>query len=139
MMSTRSKIAQITTSAATAEEIRSHYDSLSFWYRVFWGEHLHHGWFHTGREKGRHAQIEMLRQCVSLLRMPIASRVLDVGCGYGATGIFLASELACEVDCLNISANQLMVAKKKIANAKLSAKVHLHLKDAESFTYPANY
>jgi len=106
---------------------------------LFWGEHLHHGWFNTGTESAREAQIEMLWQCTSLLKTPIAARVLDVGCGYGATGIFLASELACQVDGLNVSPNQLMVAKKRVAAAKLSQKVQLRLHDAESFAYPADY
>jgi cyclopropane-fatty-acyl-phospholipid synthase len=90
-------------------------------------------------ESARKAQIEMLWQCTSLLRTPIAARVLDVGCGYGATGIFLPSELACQVDGLNVSPNQLRVAEKKVAGAKLSARVQLRLQDAESFVYPADY
>ena len=122
-----------------AEAIRQHYDSLSFWYRLFWGDHLHHGWFNTGTEKSREAQIEMLWQCTSMMRTPIAARVLDVGCGYGATGMFLASELACQVDGLNVSPNQLMVAKKKVAAAKLSTRIHLRLQDAETFEYPADH
>ena len=110
---------------ANAESSRLHYDSLSLWYRLFWGEPLHHGWFNTGMESARKAQIEMLWQCTSLLRTPIAARVLDVGCGYGATGIFLPSELACQVGGQNVSPNQLRVAEKKVAGAKLSPRVQL--------------
>lgn len=138
-MSTTSGITVGAELDGNLEEIRHHYDSLSFWYRLFWGDHLHHGWFNTGTEKAREAQIEMLWQCTSMLRTPIAARVLDVGCGYGATGMFLASELACQVDGLNVSPNQLMVAKKKVAAAKLSPRVHLRLQDAENFEYPADY
>jgi len=138
-MSTTSGIIADAALDSNEEAIRRHYDSLSFWYRLFWGDHLHHGWFSTGAEKPREAQIEMLQQCTSMLRMPIAARVLDVGCGYGATGMFLASKLACEVDGINLSPNQLMVAKKKIAAAQLSSKVRLRLQDAESFAYPADH
>jgi len=138
-MSTTSGITADAALNSSVEAIRQHYDSLSLWYRLFWGDHLHHGWFNTGTEKSSEAQIEMLRQCTAMLRIPIAARVLDVGCGYGATGIFLASELACQVDGLNVSPNQLMVAKKKVAAAKLSPKVQLRLQDAESFVYPADY
>jgi tocopherol O-methyltransferase len=138
-MSTTSGITVGAQLDGNLESVRDHYDSLSFWYRLFWGDHLHHGWFNTGTEKAREAQIEMLWQCTSLLRTPIEARVLDVGCGYGATGIFLASELACQVDGLNVSPNQLMVAKKKVAAATLSHKVQLRLQDAESFVYPADY
>src|SRR5258705_7636969 len=132
-MSTTSGIIADAASNSSTQAIRQHYDSLSFWYRLFWGDHLHHGWFSTGKEKPREAQIEMLWQCTAMLRMPVAARVLDVGCGYGTTGMFLASEHACQVDGLNVSLNQLMVAKKKVTAAKLNSKVHLRLQDAESF------
>jgi len=138
-MSTTSAVTAGAEINVNAESIRHHYDSLSFWYRLFWGDHLHHGWFNTGTEKAREAQIAMLWQCTSILRIPIAARVLDVGCGYGATGMFLASELACQVDGLNVSPNQLMVAKKKVAASKFSANIHLRLGDAESFAYPADH
>lgn len=138
-MNTCANIASCVTSTNCVETIRNHYDSLSFWYRLFWGDHLHHGWFTKGTEGPREAQLEMLWQCAAMLRMPIAARVLDVGCGYGATGIFLASELASEVDGLNVSPNQVMVAKKNITAANLSTRVRLRLEDAESFAYPADH
>jgi tocopherol O-methyltransferase len=138
-MNTCANIASCVTSTDCVEAIRNHYDSLSFWYRLFWGDHLHHGWFTKGTERPREAQLEMLWQCAAMLRMPIAARVLDVGCGYGATGIFLASELASEVDGLNVSPNQVMVAKKNIAAANLSSRVRLRIEDAESFAYPADH
>jgi tocopherol O-methyltransferase len=138
-MKTDTTITADLTSTNNLEAISHHYDSLSFWYRLFWGAHLHHGWFNTGTETAWEAQIEMLWQCAAMLRMPMAARVLDVGCGYGATGIFLASKLACKVDGLNVSPNQLMVAKKKIAAAKLGTSIRLRLEDAESFAYPADH
>lgn len=83
--------------------------------------------------------MEMLWQCALWLRIAIASRVLDVGCAYGATGIFLASECGCHVDGPNLSPRQLKVTSKKVNAARLGAKVHLHLQDAESFAYPADH
>ena len=138
-MSTTSQIADATELHTYKESIRHHYDSLSLWYRLFWGDHLHHGWFNTGNEKPREAQIEMLRQCASLLRIPTAARALDVGCGYGGTSLFLASEFGCEVDGLNVSPNQLRVARDKVAAARLGARVSLRLRDSATFAYPPHH
>ena len=79
----------------------------------------------------------MLRQCASMVRVRVAARVLDVGCGYGGTSIFLASKLACRVDGLSLSPNQLAVANKKAA--KVRSNVRFHLQDAERFEYPENH
>lgn len=126
-------------STANGEAIRRHYDSLSMWYLLFWGDHLHHGWFNTGEEKAREAQIEMLWQCASIVRVRLGARVLDVGCGYGGTSIFLASELGCRVDGLSLSPNQLAVANKKAAAAKVGSNVRFYLQDAERFEYPDDH
>jgi tocopherol O-methyltransferase len=138
-MSATSHIAAATEPHTYEESIRHHYDSLSYWYRLFWGNHLHHGWFNNGTERPREAQIEMLRQCASLLRIPAGARALDVGCGYGGTSLFLASEFGCEVDGLNVSPNQLRVARNKVAAARLGARVSLRLRDADAFPYPLDF
>jgi tocopherol O-methyltransferase len=138
-MNISSSIIADVKSTADVDAIRRHYDSLSMWYLLFWGDHLHHGWFSTGKEKAREAQIEMLRQCASMVRVRLAARVLDVGCGYGGTSIFLASELACQVDGLSLSLNQLAAATKKAAAAKVRSNVRFHLQDAERFEYPNDH
>jgi tocopherol O-methyltransferase len=138
-MNTSSSIIADVRVTADGEAIRHHYDSLSMLYRLFWGDHLHHGWFNTGKEKAREAQIEMLWQCASMVRVRLATRVLDVGCGYGGTSIFLASELACRVDGLSLSPNQLAVANKKAAAAKVRSNVRFQLQDAERFEYPEDH
>jgi tocopherol O-methyltransferase len=138
-MNTSSSIVADVKSTADGEGIRRHYDSLSMWYLLFWGDHLHHGWFSTGKEKAREAQIAMLWQCASRVGVRVAARVLDVGCGYGGTSIFLASELACRVDGLSLSPNQLAVANNKASAAKVCSNVRFHLQDAERFEYPENH
>jgi tocopherol O-methyltransferase len=138
-MNTSSSIIADVKSAVNGDAIRRHYDSLSMLYRLFWGDHLHHGWFSTGKEKAREAQIEMLWQCTAMARVRFAARVLDVGCGYGGTSIFLASELGCRVDGVSLSPNQLAVANKKAAAAKVRSNVRFHLQDAETFEYPDDH
>ncbi|MGD1097682.1 MAG: hypothetical protein ABSB35_37560 [Bryobacteraceae bacterium] len=37
------------------DHIRRHYDRLSFLYRLFWGEHLHHGYWDSNEVVDRTA------------------------------------------------------------------------------------
>ena len=119
-------------------EIRRHYDVMSLWYRLFWGEHLHHGWFSNGKESPAESQLEMLRRCASMVGIRQGAHVLDVGCGYGGTGIYLASKFGCRVDGLSLSPRQLRVARRNARSADLGLLVNFHLQDAETFNYPAN-
>ena len=97
----------------SADAVRRHYDLTSFAYPVFWGEHLHHGLFLTGSESPRQAQIQLLEFCSTLLKIRQGSKVLDVGCGYGGSAIYLASNFRCNVDGLTLSPKQVRIARKK--------------------------
>jgi tocopherol O-methyltransferase len=69
------------TSAAVAD----HYDELDSVYRQLWGEHVHHGLWRSGRESPRDA-VEALSDLVGArLGFGRGDRLVDIGCGYGAT------------------------------------------------------
>ena len=117
-------------------DVREHYDMMSIWYRLFWGDHLHHGWFRAGEGSPKKAQVEMLKRCAEMVGIRPGSSVIDVGCGYGGTSIYLASEFGCNVEGLSISPKQLRVATRNSRHANVSALVRFNLQDAEAFEYP---
>jgi hypothetical protein len=47
------------TRAQTTAAVAAHYDELDVFYREIWGEHVHHGFWATGRES-RLAAVEAL-------------------------------------------------------------------------------
>lgn len=69
----------------THAEVAEHYDELDPVYRALWGEHVHHGLWRTGRESPAEA-VEALSDLVAEhLAFRSGDRLVDIGCGYGAT------------------------------------------------------
>src|ERR1700722_6936341 len=71
------------------DRVRKHYDRLSFLYRMFWGEHLHHGYWNGGETPER-AQIQLMEQLARRAAIPRGANVLDIGCGVGGSALWLA-------------------------------------------------
>lgn len=135
----RPQISSVDSPKIFADEVRRHYEVMSLPYRLFWGEHLHHGLFLTGCENPYQAQTQLLEFCSRLLRIRPSSRVLDVGCGYGATAIYLARNLRCTVDGLTLSPKQARVAQTKIRRAGVVNRVTVEVGDVERFEFKGQY
>jgi len=92
-------------SAVTKERIAKHYNLASPFYRLLWGQHIHHGYWPLGYENlsSRSAQIQLISALAHFADIPIISTVLDVGCGLGGSSFYLAERLGCHVHGLTIS------------------------------------
>src|SRR5207237_9137178 len=88
---------------ATAQQVREHYNFFAHIYRLFWGEHIHHGLFLNGIETPEEAQLLMLEHCVQLAGLQPQSHVLDVGGGHGGTAVYAAHTYDWSVRGLDIS------------------------------------
>src|ERR1700687_5264220 len=94
------------------DHIRKHYDRLSFLYRLFWGEHLHHGYWEKDESVAR-AQIQLMERLAERAGVPRGARVLDIGCGLGGSALWLADKLDCKVTGITISPVQARMAAAK--------------------------
>jgi tocopherol O-methyltransferase len=94
------------TSTARERDVAAHYDDLDEFYREFWGEHVHHGLWATGRESPQEAVEQLIEMVAREAGLAAGSRVCDVGCGYGGTARFLAARYGAEVIGLTISPKQ---------------------------------
>lgn len=118
-------------------DIQEHYNDFAWIYRLYWGDHIHHGLFRTGNETPRQAQELLLRHCVDTAQIRPGMKVADVGCGHGGTARFLAREYGCEVLGLTISEVQFKAAVKDAQSLADPAAVHFELADAENYEFPA--
>ena len=120
-------------------DIRDHYDQFAWAYRMYWGDHIHHGLFTTGNETPAQAQEMLIRHCAQRAGVRPGMIVADVGCGHGGTTRFLAHEYSCNVLGLTISETQCKLAQKLSKNHNGSAPVRFELADAEAYPFAAQH
>src|SRR5471030_621890 len=93
-------------SAPPVETVARHYDSLDFFYRDIWGEHIHHGLWLTGRETPAEAADRMSCRALERLELAQGAHLADVGCGYGGTARIAAAVYGANVVGYTISSAQ---------------------------------
>ncbi len=119
-----------------ARDISGHYDDFAWAYRLYWGDHIHHGLFTAADMTPQQAQEGMLRYCALRAGVRTGMNVADVGCGHGGTARFLASEYSCSVLGLTISGEQLKIARKLSTSLEGPGSARFELGNAEFFAFP---
>lgn len=99
----------------TTQAVAAHYDELDSFYREIWGDHVHHGYWATGREDPRSAVEALIDLLASRLNLAPGQQVCDIGCGYGATAQYLAERHNLYVTGLTVSGAQAKQARARIA------------------------
>ena len=110
-----------------------HYDLVSPYYRSLWGEHLHHGYWINGDESKERAQVQLVEHLAELTNIKPGSEILDIGCGFGASSLYLAKKYQAPVTGITISSVQVEMATMAAANKNLPAT--FLLMDAEALTF----
>jgi tocopherol O-methyltransferase len=101
----------------TVAAVAAHYDELDPFYREIWGEHVHHGYWATGRETAAEAADALIDLVAERLRVGPGHALCDIGCGYGATGRRLASRFGADVTGVTVSAAQCAIAAARSPTA----------------------
>ena len=112
--------------------IVEHYDVVSPLYRSLWGE-LHHGYWIRGDESKEQAQLQLIEHLAQLANIKSGSRILDIGCGFGGSSLFLAKKFNASVTGITISSVQVEMAKRAAAEQHLDA--NFLLMDAEAMRF----
>jgi tocopherol O-methyltransferase len=104
--------------------VAAHYDALDTFYRDVWGEHVHHGYWQTGRETPEEAAVSLIERLARALRLQPGQSICDIGCGYGATARYLAEHHGQAVTGVTVSP-----AQAKVAQAASQPNVTIRLRD----------
>lgn len=116
--------------------VRDHYDRISVFYRAFWGDHIHHGYFED-HESPLRAQVKLIERLAERAAIPKGASVLDVGCGVGGSARWLARELDCTVLGITLSPVQARMATEAAQREGLGDRVRFEVKDAHALDFPA--
>ena len=102
------------------EAVANHYDELDRFYREIWGDHVHHGYWHSGSESPEQAVEELVHLLARNLGLKAGMEICDVGCGYGATAEFLAQQYGVRATGVTLSQVQREKAAERLdGNAKV--------------------
>jgi tocopherol O-methyltransferase len=90
----------------TTAAVAAHYDELDRFYREIWGDHVHHGYWVTGRETPLAAAEALIDLLAERLAIGPGLALVDIGCGYGATARRLVAMQGITVSGVTVSAAQ---------------------------------
>jgi tocopherol O-methyltransferase len=122
-------------SGGLVNAIRTHYDRLAFFYRTFWGEHIHHGYWEAD-ESPEEAQVRLVERLADRAAVPRGAQVLDVGCGFGGSSLWLARHRNCQVTGITISPVQARRAARQARAAGLADRARFVVHDANHLDIP---
>ena len=114
-------------------KIIEHYDIVSPYYSSLWGQHIHHGYWVLGDESKETAQIQLMDHLAELADIKTGSRILDIGCGFGGSSLYLAKKYSANTTGITISPVQVQMAKEAVAKTNLDAS--FLLMDAEEMHF----
>ncbi len=117
--------------------IIEHYDLVSPYYRSLWGEHLHHGYWILGDESKEKAQLQLIEHLAQLVNVKHGSDILDIGCGFGGSSLYLAEHYGATVTGITISPVQVEMAMRAATEKHLNAK--FLLMDAEKMNFQKQF
>lgn len=119
------------------EKVTKFYDLVSFHFHELWGEHLHHGYWIRGDETKERAQIQLIEHLAQIANIRSGQAILDVGCGTGASSIYLARKY--KVDATGITISPVQVSMANEAAAKQDVTATFLLMDAEAMKFEKHF
>jgi len=119
------------------QKIQNFYDASSPYWAEIWGEHIHDGYYLTGKESKEEAQENLIRLLAEKANIQKGSKILDVGCGIGGTSIYLAKNFSAHTTGITLSPVQVEMAQKQAK--RQHADSTFSVMDAERMDFPESF
>ncbi|MGJ4947032.1 class I SAM-dependent methyltransferase [Bradyrhizobium sp. HKCCYLS20291] len=125
------RLRQLNIRARARRNVAHHYDLDGRLYALFLDADRQYScaYFETQGSTLDDAQLAKKRHLAAKLLITPNHRVLDIGCGWGGLGLYLAEMTAAEITGVTLSAEQLQVANTRAAEQNLSASARFLLQD----------
>ncbi len=124
----------ISTNVSTTQ---AYYDGpASEIYRSVWADNIHMGIPPYEGASLHEAMDNTNRVMAEAADLKASDRVLDLGCGYGSTGRYLASHYGCSVTGHTISNEELRIAQERAAESDVSHLLKFEWGDFHNIEYP---
>lgn len=122
--------------AATARNIRFHYDRSNEFYRQFLDSRLVYScaYFKEPGDSLDQAQLSKLDHICRKLRVQSGDRFLDIGCGWGALVIHAAQSFGATASGCTLSIRQAEHAAQRVREERLATAVSIHEMDYRDVT-----
>ncbi len=132
------RLQQINSPTRSRENVHRHYDLSGELYRLFLDPDLQYScaYFETPDETLDEAQLAKKRHIAAKLEIKPGQRILDIGCGWGGFGLYLAKHFGADVTGVTLSEEQYAVAKTRAREAGLEDRAHFELMDYRNVEGP---
>tara|TARA_B100000678_G_scaffold114541_1_gene95893 strand:- start:403 stop:1674 length:1272 start_codon:yes stop_codon:yes gene_type:complete len=129
-------IQQYNPASRAKKNVAVHYDIGEDIYRLFLDRDMQYScaYFPTGEETLEEAQTLKKRHIAAKLQIADGQRILDIGCGWGGMGLYLAHLADVEVLGVTLSERQLKVAQRRAEILGVSDRVKFELLDYRAVT-----
>ena len=125
------------TNTALKGKISKFYDIGSPLYLDIYGQHIHDGYYITGKESKEEAQENLIKLIVDKAGIKSGAKVLDVGCGVGGSSMWLAKHLGAVTTGITISPVQVLIARELARKSNASST--FKLMDAENLQFDEKF
>ena len=130
----------MTSKSEAVERTEAYYDSSeadAFYQNIWGGQDIHIGIYQSDKEPIATASRRTVKTMANrIARINEATRVLDLGAGYGGSARYLADRFGCQVTCLNLSETQNATNQKLTDDVGLGDRVCVVYGDFENVPEP---
>lgn len=125
------RLQQLNTHARSRGNVRRHYDLSADLYRLFLGPDAQYScaYYPTPDTSLAQAQLAKKRHIAAKMVMQDGQQVLDIGCGWGGMGLYLAQVRQAQVYGVTLSDEQLAVAQRRATEGGLAGRAQFALQD----------